>query len=155
MGSDTNFPKTKDESGANSPESFAADSASDADLSSARFGPVPPLGQTIPVKRRNRIPVASLTARILAINVLALAIVVAGFFYLDRYQSNLFDAKLAGLAREGGLIAGALGESVFRRNGVARLEAVFTDIGPDIIDDTLCKTGRDCFLYDRFSAHCI
>ena len=43
---------------------------------------------------------------------LALAIVVAGFLYLDRYQSDLFDAKLDSLAREGALIAGALGESV-------------------------------------------
>ncbi len=68
-------------------------------------------------KRRKRIPVASLTARILAINVLALAIVVAGFFYLDRYQSDLFDAKLAGLSREGALIAGALGESVVPLSG--------------------------------------
>ncbi len=53
-----------------------------------------------------------MTARILAINVLALAIVVAGFLYLDRYQSDLFETKMAGLAREGALIAGALGESV-------------------------------------------
>ena len=59
-----------------------------------------------------RFPVASLTARILAINILALAIVVVGFLYLDRYQSDLFETKMAGLAREGALIAGALGESV-------------------------------------------
>ena len=37
---------------------------------------------------------------------------VAGFLYLDRYQSDLFDAKMQSLAREGALIAGALGESV-------------------------------------------
>ena len=73
---------------------------------------------TLKPRRRSRLwrlwqfPVASLTARILAINVLALAIVVAGFLYLDRYQSDLFETKLAGLAREGALIAGALGESV-------------------------------------------
>jgi len=57
-------------------------------------------------------PALSLTVRVLAINVLALAIVVAGFLYLDRYQSDLFDTKMASLAREGALIAGALGESV-------------------------------------------
>jgi len=72
----------------------------------------PPLGVATAPQRRWRIPAASLTARILAINVLALAIVVGGFLYLDRYQSDLFDAKLAALAREGALIAGALGESV-------------------------------------------
>jgi len=112
MGSVTNLPKAKDGPGVVSPESVKAASVSGNDLPRAQSEPVPPLAQTIPTKRRKRIPVASLTARILAINVLALAIVVAGFFYLDRYQSDLFDAKLAGLFREGALIAGALGESV-------------------------------------------
>ena len=112
MGSVINSPKVKDEPGTASPESVAAESASGVVSPTNHFGPLPLLRQTIPVKRRKRIPVASLTARILAINVLALAIVVAGFFYLDRYQSDLFDAKLAGLEREGALIAGALGESV-------------------------------------------
>ncbi len=84
--------------------------AEDSAGETAPAAPAP--GQAAKRKRRRRLPTASLTARILAINVLALAIVVAGFLYLDRYQSDLFDAKLAGLAREGALIAGALGESV-------------------------------------------
>ena len=112
MGSATNLPKSEDGTGAVSSDTVAANSVSGPDLPSTHFGPVPPIAQATPIKRRNRIPVASLTARILAINVLALAIVVAGFFYLDRYQSDLFDAKLAGLSREGALIAGAIGERV-------------------------------------------
>ncbi len=58
--------------------------------------------------RRVRRPLVSLTARILAINVLALAILLGGFFYLDRYQRSLFDQKLAALKLEGSLIATAL-----------------------------------------------
>ena len=52
-----------------------------------------------------------LTARILAINVMALGVLVAGFFYLDHLQRDLMDAKLEALARETTLLAAALGES--------------------------------------------
>ena len=52
-----------------------------------------------------------LTARILAINVMALGVLVAGFFYLDHLQRDLMDAKLDALAREATLLAAALGES--------------------------------------------
>ena len=53
-----------------------------------------------------------LTARILAINVMALGVLVAGFFYLDHYQRDLMDAKLEALAREASLLAALLGEGV-------------------------------------------
>ena len=52
-----------------------------------------------------------LTVRILAINVMALGVLVAGFFYLDQLQRDLMDAKLDALAREATLLAAALGES--------------------------------------------
>ena len=111
MVSDTNLPRAEDIPGDGPPEKSPDETAAAVELPSQPLS-APPLGQTSPSPRRRRFPVASLTARILAINVLALAIVVAGFLYLDRYQSDLFDAKLDSLAREGALIAGALGESV-------------------------------------------
>ena len=52
-----------------------------------------------------------LTARILAINVMALGVLVAGFFYLDQMQRDLMDDRLDALAREATLLAAALGES--------------------------------------------
>jgi two-component system sensor histidine kinase ChvG len=55
--------------------------------------------------RRAYIP---LTARILAINVLALALLLGGFFYLDRYQRSLFENKIDSLKLEGTLIAAGL-----------------------------------------------
>lgn len=64
--------------------------------------------------RARRRPTASLTARILAINVMALAILAAGILYVDQYQQDLYDAKIDSLMREGTLIAGAVGESVGR-----------------------------------------
>ena len=60
-----------------------------------------------------------LTARILAINVMALGVLVAGFFYLDHLQRDLMDAKLDALAREATLLAAALGESAVDTTGTS------------------------------------
>ena len=61
---------------------------------------------------RIRWPVASLRVRILTINIIAIAIVVAGFFYLDRYENRLFETKIENVEREGALIAAALSDSI-------------------------------------------
>ena len=66
------------------------------------------------LRRRIAFP---LTARILAINVMALGVLVSGFFYLDHYQRDLMDAKLESLAREAALMAASLGESAVVAGG--------------------------------------
>lgn len=50
----------------------------------------------------------SLTPRILAVNIIALALLAGGFFYLDSYRSRLVDSRVAQARREAGLIAEAL-----------------------------------------------
>ena len=50
----------------------------------------------------------SLTRRILAVNIFALAILAGGFFYLDSYRARLIDGRLMTLGREAALIATAL-----------------------------------------------
>ena len=50
----------------------------------------------------------SLTPRILAVNVLALALLAGGFFYLDSYRSRLLDSRIAQASREVRLIADGL-----------------------------------------------
>ena len=50
----------------------------------------------------------SLTRRILAVNIFALALLAFGFFYLDSYRSRIVDSRLAQATREAVLIAGAL-----------------------------------------------
>lgn len=52
-----------------------------------------------------------MTLRVLAPNVLALAILVAGVFYLDQYRAGLIDAKIASLQAEAEIMAGAVSES--------------------------------------------
>lgn len=57
-----------------------------------------------------RRPLSPLTLRILAVNVLALAILVGGLLYLNQYQDRLIHTQLDALITEGRTFASALGE---------------------------------------------
>ena len=50
----------------------------------------------------------SLTPRILAVNIFALALLAGGFFYLDSYRSRIVDGRVAQASREARLIAEAM-----------------------------------------------
>ena len=54
---------------------------------------------------------STLTLRILAPNLLALGIFIAGIFYLDQYRDGLLNTKVAALQSQAEVVAGALGES--------------------------------------------
>ncbi|HEY1261343.1 MAG TPA: stimulus-sensing domain-containing protein [Stellaceae bacterium] len=60
--------------------------------------------------RRWRWPLSPLTWRILAVNVLALALLGGGFLYLGKYQASLIDQKIESLKTQGEIFAAALGE---------------------------------------------
>ena len=64
------------------------------------------------VEARRRRRVSPLVTRILAANLIALAIFVGGVLYLGDYGRGLLDAKAAALRTQGEIIAGALGETV-------------------------------------------
>jgi len=57
-------------------------------------------------------PSASLTRRILSINLVPLALFLVGVLYLDNYREGLIAEKINSLTTVGELIAGALGETV-------------------------------------------
>ena len=74
-------------------------------------------GESPPKSARSRASqrrISPLTLRILAVNVLALAIPVVGLLFLGPYQDGLLDAELDGLRRQAGIFAGALGEGAIR-----------------------------------------
>ena len=74
-------------------------------------------GESTPKSARSRASqrrISPLTLRILAVNVLALAIPVVGLLFLGPYQDGLLDAELDGLRRQAGIFAGALGEGAIR-----------------------------------------
>lgn len=50
----------------------------------------------------------SLTPRILAVNIFALAMLAGGFFYLDSFRARIVDSRVAQASREAGLIAQAV-----------------------------------------------
>ncbi len=62
-------------------------------------------------RRRKRGRLSPLTRRILALNVLAIAIPIAGLLYLDDYRNNLVESRLGALRTQAELFAGALGTS--------------------------------------------
>jgi two-component system sensor histidine kinase ChvG len=57
-----------------------------------------------------RWPISPLTRRILAVNVLALALLAGGFLYLGRYQASLVGQQIESLKTQGEVFAAALGE---------------------------------------------
>src|SRR5882724_8311481 len=72
-------------------------------------------------KRRRRF--SPLTLKILAVNVLALVVLAAGFFFVDDYRRSLIESKLQAMTVEARLIATAL--------GAAATVTVESDGGPE------------------------
>ncbi|MDA0339106.1 MAG: sensor histidine kinase [Proteobacteria bacterium] len=58
-----------------------------------------------------RLPFTGLTGRILALNVLGLAALVAGIFYVNQYRTGLIEARMTALQAQAVTLAGALGET--------------------------------------------
>jgi two-component system sensor histidine kinase ChvG len=58
--------------------------------------------------------VSPLLRRILLVNALPLALLVAALLYLDQYQNGLLEAEVAALREQARIYAGALGESAVR-----------------------------------------
>ena len=56
-------------------------------------------------------PFRSLTRRIVFLNLFALAILVSGILYLDRFRAKLIDTKVESLLVQGEIIAGAIADS--------------------------------------------
>ena len=54
--------------------------------------------------------ISPLTRRILAVNILALALLAAGFLYLGKYEASLIGQQIESLRTQGEIFAAALGE---------------------------------------------
>src|ERR1700748_195337 len=61
--------------------------------------------------------VSPLLRRILLVNALPLALLVAALLYLDQYQNGLLEAEVGALREQAKIYAGALGESAVRDDG--------------------------------------
>jgi len=88
---------------------------------------IPPIkAKAVPVIHRRGL-FSPLTLRILAVNVLALAILVGGLLFLDQYRQSLIDAELEALKSQGEIFAAALGEGAvtWRSDDLPILQATF------------------------------
>ncbi len=104
----------------------------------------PRLARSVEARKRR---FSSLTLRILAPNVLALAILVGGVFYLDQYRGALIDAKISSLQTQAEVVAGAVAESAL--SGPPESRAVDDRAAGRIISRLIVPTGTRARLFDR------
>ena len=94
-------------------------------------------------KPGQRRAISPITRRILAVNVLALVVLVAGMLYLDEYRQGLIAAELAALQTQADLFAAALGEG-----------AATTDpTGGDMLKGVDQLFGQSTVGYEHHSNH--
>jgi Signal transduction histidine kinase len=75
------------------------------------------------LRRRRWRPLTSpLTRRILAVNLIAPILLVAGLMYMDRYKQGLIQGALAGLTTQAEMVAGAVGEGAVSEQALGFLE---------------------------------
>ena len=84
-------------------------------------GDAPPTLEPRPRRTYRRV-FSKLTARVLAINLLALMILVGGLLYLGRYEERLIQAEMESLRTEALIFAGALAEGAIVGDPDIRLD---------------------------------
>ncbi len=104
----------------------------------------PPLARGAAGRKRR---FSSLTLRILAPNVLALAILVGGVFYLDHYRGGLLDAKIASLQTQAEVLASAVAESAL--TGPPEARVVDAVAAGRILSRLIVPTGTRARLFHR------
>ena len=75
-----------------------------------------PTTLTLPPKPRRRRWVSPLLRRVLLINFLPLALLLATLVYLDQYQDGLLEAEVAALREQARIYAGALAQTAVQEN---------------------------------------
>src|ERR1700720_2633366 len=118
-----------------------------APRSSARAAPSP--GPSADLRPRNgrRWPVSPLTRRILAVNVLALALLAGGFLYLGKYQASLVDQQIEALKMQGEVFAAGLGEGAVYES-VDEGEILLPDLARQMMRRLVAPTHARARLFD-------
>src|SRR5216684_2140460 len=108
-------------------------------------GLVPPWTDAAPPQPRRRI--SPLTLRILAVNVLALAMLGIGLLYLGEYESSLIETELQALKTQGEIFAAALGECAVI-DSVAEGEELIPELGRQMMRRLAEPTRTRARLFD-------
>src|ERR1700758_3522514 len=96
---------------------------------------------------RRRWPVSPLTRRILAVNVLALALLAGGFLYLGKYQASLIGQQIEALKTQGEVFAAALGEGAVL-DSVDEGEVLLPDLARQMMRRLVAPTHTRARLFD-------
>ena len=107
---------------------------------------------TDPAQRpRRRRSVSPLTWRILAVNLFALGVLVAGLLYLGNYRQNLIANELAALEHQARMFAAALGEGAVTtdsNDSSRRQQALVPDAARQMIRRMVDPAGTRARLFD-------
>jgi two-component system, OmpR family, sensor histidine kinase ChvG len=96
---------------------------------------------------KQRWPVSPLTRRILAVNVLALALLAGGFLYLGKYQASLIGQQIEALKTQGEVFAAALGEGAVL-DSVDEGEILLPDLARQMMRRLVAPTRTRARLFD-------
>jgi two-component system, OmpR family, sensor histidine kinase ChvG len=88
-----------------------------------------------------------LTLRILAVNVLALALLAAGFLYLGKYEAGLIDQQIESLKTQGKVFAAALGEGAVL-DSADEGEVLLPDLARQMMRRLVAPTKTRARLFD-------
>jgi len=97
--------------------------------------------------RGSRWPISPLTRRILAVNVLALALLAGGFLYLGKYQASLVGQQIESLKTQGEVFAAALGEGAVW-DSADEGEILLPDLARDMMRRLVEPTRTRARLFD-------
>ena len=110
----------------------------------------PALDRVTYLRRGNsgrRWPISPLTRRILAVNVLALALLAGGFLYLGKYQASLVGQQIELLKTQGEVFAAALGEGAVL-DSVDEGEVLLPDLARQMMRRLVEPTRTRARLFD-------
>ncbi|HEX3412365.1 MAG TPA: stimulus-sensing domain-containing protein [Stellaceae bacterium] len=116
-----------------------------APRSPARAGPGP--SADLRPRTGRRWTVSPLTRRILAVNVLALALLAGGFLYLGKYQASLIGQQIEALKTQGEVFAAALGEGAVL-DSVDEGEVLLPDLARQMMRRLVEPTRTRARLFD-------
>ncbi|HEY2540133.1 MAG TPA: stimulus-sensing domain-containing protein [Stellaceae bacterium] len=134
---------------ADRPNVFAAPAGLEVRGDAASAAARPPAGKILK-RRRARVrrrPFSPLTLRILAVNVLALALLAGGFLYLGKYQAGLIDQQIEALKTQGEVFAAALGEGAVL-DSADEGEVLLPDLAREMMRRLVAPTKTRARLFD-------
>src|SRR5580704_2245185 len=109
---------------------------------------VAPRGETARSGRFRWRPISPLTRRIIAVNVLPVALLAVGFLYLGKFESSLIGQQIESLRTQGEIFAAALSEGAVL-DSADDGEVLLPDLARQMMRRLVAPTSTPARLFDR------